>query len=231
MRLVVRLFAGLAERAGTRELVLDDWAPDRTLAELKRELERRHPALGSLAHVAGVIGTSYARDERVIAAGDDVSLLPPVSGGAHDSDLELERGLFVLATTALEPERLRARVQHPSCGAVCVFVGTTRDTNRDKRVVQLDYEAFEAMTVPEMARIFERCRADLGADVRVRMLCAHRIGTVSVGEASVVIAVASPHRDAAFQACRFLIDELKRTLPIWKKEIYEDGHHWIGDRS
>ncbi|MDZ4772253.1 MAG: molybdenum cofactor biosynthesis protein MoaE [Planctomycetota bacterium] len=230
MRLHVRLFASLAEKAGVREVVLDDLAERLTIGELKRELERRVPALGSLAHVAGVIGTTYAKDDAIVHTGDDVSLLPPVSGGAHDDDATLERGVFVLSLEPLAVDLLSARVAHPSCGAVITFVGTTRDTNRGERVVRLDYEAFEAMTAPEMARIFERCRDAIGSE-HVRMLCAHRIGTVLVGEASVVIAVASPHRDAAFLACRFLIDELKRTLPIWKKEVYVDGHHWIGERS
>jgi len=86
------------------------------------------------------------------------------------------------------------------------------------------------MTSVEMARIFARCRDAVDAD-RLRMLCIHRVGVVEVGQPSVVIAVASPHRAAAFAACRFLIDELKRTLPVWKKEVYASGHHWIGDRS
>ena len=110
------------------------------------------------------------------------------------------------------------------------FTGSTREENRGKRVVRLEYEAFEKMTGPEMQRIFERCRAEQQG-ARLRMLVAHRVGVVEVGEPSVVIAVASPHRAQAFAAARFLIDELKRTLPVWKKEIYADGEHWIGDRS
>ncbi|MBL8857400.1 MAG: molybdenum cofactor biosynthesis protein MoaE [Planctomycetes bacterium] len=231
MRLKVRLFALLAEKAGAREIVLDDLPEALTLGDLKREIARRRPELGSLAHISGVVGTEYARDERELHADDEVSLLPPVSGGGQDDDAALARGVFLLVAEPLDVQALADRVWHASCGAVCTFVGTTRDTNRDSTVVRLDYEAFEAMTGPEMARIFARCRAELGAEVKVRMLCAHRTGTVAVGEPSVLIAVASPHRDAAFRACRFLIDELKRTLPIWKKEIYSDGHHWIGDRS
>jgi molybdopterin synthase catalytic subunit len=114
----------------------------------------------------------------------------------------------------------------------------TRDRNRGEDVAKLDYEAFEAMTGPEMGRIFARCRADFGpesqagdTEYELRMLCVHRTGVVPVGQPSVVIAVASPHRDAAFLAARFLIDELKQSLPVWKKEHYSAGHHWIGDRS
>lgn len=233
MRLNVRLFAGLAERAGARTLVLDDLPDALTLGELKRAIEARHPKLGSLAHVAGVVGTTYANDQRVLKAEDDVSLLPPVSGGAPDEDELLQQGVFVLERERIDVEALLARVGHPSCGAIATFVGVTRDTNRGQRVVRLEYEAFEAMTGPEMERIFARCRAAVVTEAvrELRMLCVHRVGVVAIGEPSVAIAVASPHRDAAFAACRFLIDELKRTLPVWKKEHYADGHHWIGERS
>jgi molybdopterin synthase catalytic subunit len=231
MKLAVRLFAALAERAGAREIVIDDLPDTITLGALKREIERRRPEIGSLAHVAGVVGTDYARDDRVLGMLDEVSLLPPVSGGASNDDEALALGVFELSSAPLEPEACRSRVAHPSCGAIATFTGITREHNRGMRVVELDYEAFDAMTGPEMARIFARCRATLAPDAAVRMICVHRVGRVAVGEPSVAIAVASPHRDAAFQACRFLIDELKKTLPIWKKELYEGGHHWIGDRS
>lgn len=240
MRLTVRLFAGLRERAGADEVVLDDLPDTATIGDVKRALERRHPKLGSLAHVAGVIGTEYAPDPRVVRAGDAVSLLPPVSGGAPTAeelaraeDEALRRGVFELAREPIDVANCLARVAHPSCGAIASFVGATRDTNRGLAVVKLEYEAFDAMTGPEMARIFARCRSAIvkGPERELRMVCVHRVGVVEIGGASVAIAVASPHRDAAFAACRFLIDELKRTLPIWKKEHYADGHHWIGERS
>jgi molybdopterin synthase catalytic subunit len=234
MRLRVQLFASLRERARASELDERDLPEPLDVAGLKRELERRHPELGSLAHVRGVVGTSYARDDAQLADGATVALLPPVSGGAPDRGEDLARGVFELARGPLDPLAAQRRVEHTSCGAVVVFTGTTRDRARGQRVVRLDYEAFEAMAGPEMGRIFERCRGELGADDgarALRMLAIHRVGSIEVGEASVVIAVASPHRELAFRACRFLIDELKRSLPVWKKEIYDDGAEWIGDRS
>lgn len=143
---------------------------------------------------------------------------------------DYEMGVFELAREPLAPAAIQARVAHPACGGCVCFTGSTREENRGKRVVRLEYEAFEKMTGPEMERIFARCRAEQ-PDARLRMLVVHRIGVVEVGQPSVVIAVASPHRAQAFAAARFLIDELKRTLPVWKKEIYVDGAHWIGDRS
>jgi len=237
MRLVIQLFAGLRERAGCAEVVLDDLPEAMDLGALKRELELRLPELGSLEHVAGVVGTDYAQDSRVLVEGDPVAFLPPVSGGAPTDDERLAAGVFELTADPIDPEACRRRVEHDSCGAVLIFCGNARDTNRGQAVVCLDYEAFAQMAGPEMERIFVRCNQEHGdaagtdASRALRMLCVHRTGAVGVGEPSVVIAVASPHRDAAYLASRFLIDELKLSLPVWKKEVYADGHHWIGDRS
>ncbi|MCZ6598976.1 MAG: molybdenum cofactor biosynthesis protein MoaE [Planctomycetota bacterium] len=247
MRLKILLFAILRERAGSDELELDDLPEPLDVAGLKRELESRRPELGSLAHVRGVVGTSYVPDDTPLESGTEVALLPPVSGGSgptdRTSDEDLERGVFEIHAASLDPEDARRRVAHPACGAVLVFSGMTRDTNRGEDVMRLDYEAFREMAGSEMDRIYSECRARFGpesvdpdsgrapADRTLRMLTLHRTGTVEVGEASVVIAVASPHRDAVFHACRFLIDELKARVPLWKKEVYSGGHHWIGDRS
>ncbi len=242
MQLTVRLFAGLRERAGVDELVLDRFPNDGpgvlTVGECKRLLAERHPELGDLSGVAGVVGTEYVPDGHVLRSGDELALLPPVSGGQSPTDRELEEGVFLLCAQALDPNVLGAWVQHPACGAVVTFTGVTREHNRERDVVELDYEAFEAMTGPEMGRIFEDCRSQVraqdgltGDTDPMRMVCAHRTGKVGVGEPSVVICVASPHRDAAFWAARFLIDTLKERLPVWKKELYHDGQHWIGERS
>lgn len=234
MKVHVQLFASLRERFGASVLELRDLPEPLDVGALKRELARRHPVLGDLGHVRGVLGTEYVDDAAPLSDGARVALLPPVSGGAPDRDEDLARGVFELSGGPLDSALAQQRVSHPSCGAVCVFVGATREHNRGQRVVRLEYEAFDAMTGPEMARIFERCRSELHADDAaraLRMLVQHRVGTVEVGEPSVVIAVASPHRDLAFRAARFLIDELKSSLPIWKKELYPDGAHWIGERS
>jgi molybdopterin synthase catalytic subunit/molybdopterin converting factor small subunit len=246
----VRLFAGLRERAGADEVVLAGLPEGVTVGELIAELGRRRPDLGSLVGIAGVVGTTYVPPGRVVARGETVALLPPVSGGAPDgdhapvdesADAALQRGVFELASEPLDPGALHARLVHPSAGAIVLFTGTTRASNRGHDVVRLDYEAFQEMAGPEMARIFADCLARFGeggsdgaapAGARtLRMLCVHRVGTVGVAEPSVVVGVSAPHRDSAFLAARFLIDTLKERLPVWKREVYGDGHHWIGERS
>lgn len=238
MRLEIRLFAALRERAGRERLELDGLPRGISVAELRDEVARRHPELGDLGAVACVVGTRYVPLEHRLTAPDAVALLPPVSGGAPESEAEgddaaLSAGVFELSPEPLEPGALHARLVHPSCGAVVLFTGMTREHNRGHAVERLDYEAFEEMAGPEMARIFEDCRARFGVagERELRMLCVHRVGTVGVAEPSVVVGVASAHRDSAFLAARFLIDALKERLPVWKKEVYRDGHHWIGDRS
>ncbi len=236
MRLRILLFAALRERAGAGEVELSGLPEPLDVGGLKRELERRLPELGALSSVRGVLGARYVDDRTPLEEGDEVALLPPVSGGAG-GELDYERGVFELVSAPLDPLACQRRVAHPACGAVVLFTGTTREHNRGKRVVRLEYEAFEAMTAAEMARILERCRARHGEpegahpERALRMLCQHRTGVVAVGEPAVVVAVASPHRERAFLACRFLIDELKSSLPVWKKEVYPDGDQWIGERS
>ncbi len=242
MRVTVRFFAALRERAGADSMQLEDLPESLDVVGLKRELEARHPELGSLDHVRGVVGTAYVPDDTALEDGAEVALLPPVSGGAPDEDEALQRGVFEIRETALDPAEAQRRVAHPSCGAAVVFTGMTRESNRGQDVERLDYEAFQEMAGAEMARIYAECRGRFGPEgdaaagrepgySHLRMVTLHRTGTVAVGEPSVVIAVASPHRDAAFQAARFLIDELKARVPLWKKELYAGGHHWIGDRS
>jgi len=236
MKQRIRLFAVLRERAGSELIELDDLDDGLDVAGLKRMLEAQHPELGSLDFVRGVVGTQYVDSEHILVDGGELALLPPVSGGSGNENFEA--GVFEIAPDPIDAGALSLRVGHDSCGAVVTFCGVTRNRNRGEDVTQLDYEAFEAMAGPEMGRIFQRCLAEFGpaahngdAEYSLRMLCVHRTGVVPVGEPSVVIAVSSPHRNAAFDAARFLIDELKQSLPVWKKEHYQDGHHWIGDRS
>ena len=135
---------------------------------------------------------------------------------------------FEVSAKPIEPAAVAAGLAAPADGAVVVFVGVVRDEARGRAVVRLEYEAYDAMARTEMEAIFAAMRERFGV-TRARVV--HRTGVCAIGEPSIVIAVAAAHRGAAFDACRYCIDTLKTTVPIWKREVYADGAEWIGDRS
>ena len=212
MKVAVRLFAALRERAGAREaaLELDEGA----------SVDDVWPALGLGDEPAGLVyavNRAYVERGTLLADGDEVALIPPVSGGA-----------FVLSDAPLSLERAAAEVASDGAGAIATFVGTTRARSRGRDVIRLEYEAYEGMAEAEMERIASvlRDRHDV-IDVAIH----HRVGPVEIGGTSVVIAVSAAHRAAAFDACREAIDTLKQTVPLWKKELYVGGEEWIGQGS
>ncbi len=132
--------------------------------------------------------------------------------------------MVTLTHAPLDPRALEAAVAWPGAGAVCTFVGVVRDINLDRAVGYLEYEAYAEMAEPALATV----AGDVGARwPGARVALAHRLGRLEIGEASVVIAVATPHRAAAFAACQYAIDTLKATVPIWKKEVWADGSAWV----
>ena len=210
MRVTIRLFAGLRERAGTGRRELEDVA---RVADVWRRLELGDEPPGLLY----AVNREYADRDFELRDGDEVALIPPVSGGA-----------FRVTAEPLDLSAAVAEVSTDEAGAVATFVGTVRKSSRGRDVDHLEYEAFEEMAEPMLSR--------LAADLEEKHgLCSvaihHRVGRVEIGEASVVIAVSAPHRTAALDACREAIDTLKTTIPLWKKEVYEGGEEWIGQGS
>jgi molybdopterin synthase catalytic subunit len=212
MEIVVRLFAGLRERAGTGERRVE-------LAEGARVTDV-WAALGLGDEPAGLlyaVNREYAPEDAPLAAGDEVALIPPVSGGA-----------FRLTEDPIDPAAVIREVSDPRAGGIATFVGTTRVESRGRTVHYLDYEAYGGMAERMMAELAEELK-------RKHDLCevaiTHRVGRVDIGELSVVIAVSAPHRAAALAACKEAIDTLKETVPLWKKEVYEGGEEWIGRGS
>jgi molybdopterin synthase catalytic subunit/molybdopterin converting factor small subunit len=212
MRVTVRFFAGLRERAGTgrRDLDLGDGA---RVGDVWAQLDLGEEPVG----LVYAVNRAYVDRDGELAEGDEVALIPPVSGGS----VRLTEEPIDLAAVVAEVEDERA-------GAIATFVGTVRAESRGRQVVRLEYEAYEAMA--------EEVMTNLAAELRARYdLCAvaitHRTGTCEVGEASVAIAVSAAHRQAALDACRDAIDTLKETVPLWKKEVYEGGEEWIGRGS
>lgn len=173
------------------------------------------------ASIAVSVNHEYAQPTRVLREGDEVGLLPPVSGGAADESGPA--GEIRLTRDAIDAAPLVAAAKHGSDGAVVVFDGIVRDNTRGRRTLHLDYEAYEEMALKQMRELAEEARARF--QVR-HVSIVHRLGRLLVGETSVLIVVASAHRAQAYEASRWLIDTLKRTVPIWKKETFVDGAVW-----
>jgi MoaE-MoaD fusion protein len=210
VRVRVRLFAGLRERAGWSQRELEDVA---RVADV-------WPALGLGDEPAGLlyaVNKEYAAQDRALADGDEVALIPPVSGGS-----------FRLSEEPLSLDAVVGEVRSDEAGAIATFVGTTRVNSRGRTVERLEYEAYAGMAENVMAEIADdlKQRYDV-CEIAIH----HRTGTVEIGDASVVIAVSAPHRQDALAACREAIDRLKQTVPLWKKEVYEGGEEWVGRGS
>ncbi|WP_271752779.1 molybdenum cofactor biosynthesis protein [Cohnella sp. JJ-181] len=228
----IYLFAGLAERLGTRALEAE-YAEERlSAAELKRRLAAAYPAQADLIEVSFVArNQAFASDETELYREDELALLPPVSGGSGAGEDAAEEGpiaRYAVTELPLAAQDVLSLVHHPDHGAALLFAGTTRELTAGQRTVTLEYEAYEPMALSALRRIGEEIDARWPGT-----LCAihHRIGPVGVGETSVLIAVSSPHRAAGYDASRYAIERLKQTVPIWKREVYEDGSEWKGHQT
>jgi molybdopterin synthase catalytic subunit len=208
-RVSIRLFAGLRERAGWSKREVEAT----TVGDVWAALELGDEPDGLLY----AVNKEYAARDRSLAPGDEVALIPPVSGGA-----------FLLSEEPLSLERVVDEVRSEQAGAVATFTGTTRVHSRGRTVTHLEYEAYEGMAERVMAEIAEALHdryALCGVAIH------HRVGHVGIGDTSVVIAVSAAHRGDALAACKDAIDELKERVPLWKKEVYEGGEEWIGRGS
>jgi molybdopterin synthase catalytic subunit len=222
MNVRVVLFAKPRELVG-RPTVELDLPAGATAADAWAQLSDRY-ALGPLPRsFRCAVNSEYAAWEDGLKEGDELAVIPPVSGGA----IGQERALVELREEPLDPQAISARLRTDADGAVVTFSGIVREHSRGRTVRALVYEAYGSMAVRQMEELAEQAsrRWAIGQTAIV-----HRVGTLSVGEVSVVIAVAAAHRGEAFDACEWLIDELKRSVPIWKKEIYTEGEAWIDDR-
>jgi molybdopterin synthase catalytic subunit/molybdopterin converting factor small subunit len=210
VKIRVRLFAGLRERAG--------WS-ERDVEGVTR-VDEVWPVLGLGPEPDGLlyaVNKEYARREHELEEGDEVAVIPPVSGGS-----------FRLRAEPLSLADVVDEVRSDRAGAIATFIGTTRVESRGRTVEHLDYEAYEGMAERVMAEIAEwlKRRYDV-CEIAIH----HRTGRVDIGEASVVIAVSARHRQDALAACKDAIDRLKEQVPLWKKEVYEGGEEWIGRGS
>ena len=213
-----RLFARLRELAGAETETLEMPAGS-TLADVYASLRGRHPALPDAAGVRGAVNQEFSDWATQVRDGDEAAFIPPVSGGSGEVGV-----LFELTDQPLDARRLEAAVAHPGAGAVCTFTGIVRDNSRGHSVTHLEYEAYTEMAIAEMRKIAGEI-AERWPEARVAF--GHRTGRLEVGEASVVVSASCPHRAEAIAACKWGIDRLKESVPIWKKEHAADGTFWI----
>ncbi len=215
MRVTVLFFGVLKEMLSSESQTLDlpAGATVDAILEHYRDLLPQQPKLWSTLAIA--VNQSYAVKGCLLRDGDEVALLPPVSGGSS--------ALISLVKEPIDSASLAAQVKQGEDGAVVVFDGIVRNNTRGRRTLFLVYEAYEEMALHQMQALAEEAVAVHGVR-QVAMV--HRLGRLEVGETSVLIAVSSAHRAQAFEACRWLIDTLKKTVPIWKKEHFEDGAVW-----
>lgn len=169
------------------------------------------------------VNREYSTPDRALREGDEIGLLPPVSGGSSEGGTAENGGEVRIVREPIDTEAVVARLKRPADGAAVIFDGVVRDNTRGRHTLYLDYEAYEAMALKQMETLAAEARARFG--VRGASIV-HRLGRLQIGETSVLIVVASAHRSAAFEACRWIIDTLKKTVPIWKKEYFEDGAVW-----
>jgi molybdopterin converting factor subunit 1 len=223
MRVKVLFFGVLKDMVGRAEdlLELQDGA---TLADVLSHYEERVPKIREVLHtVALSVNQHYAGPGAVLGEGDEVALLPPVSGGTSGSGGGRRAAHATIVRERIDSQAILERIKRPEDGAAVLFDGVVRNNTRGRQTLFLEYEAYEEMALQQMEELAAQAIEKFGVrDVAL----VHRLGRLEIGETSVLIAVASAHRGPAFEACRWLIDTLKRTVPIWKKEFFVDGAVW-----
>jgi MoaE-MoaD fusion protein len=223
-RITVRvLFFGAArDHAGSDEAEVSLRAP-MNAASAFEEVLTLYPALRRFGRsLLFAVNQEYARPDTPVNAGDELAVFPPVSGGSEDESEALD--FFELTTAPIDVGEVARRVVRPECGATVTLDGYVREWTRGRRTLHLVYEAYAPMALSELRRLGREARERFEV---THVGIVHRTGQLRIGETSVVVSVSAPHRRAAFEACEWAIRELKRRVPIWKKEFYEDGEVWV----
>jgi len=226
MQVRILFFGVLKDLAGRGSEFLD--LPEHaTLGDVFTHYMGITPKLGELAaSIATSVNQEFAGPDSILKEGDEIAFLPPVSGGLQDAEgdtMDPRRCYASIVREKIDSRAVLDKLKQPADGAAVLFEGVVRDNTRGRRTLFLNYEAYEEMALKQMDALAEQALQKFPIrDVAL----VHRLGRLEIGETSVLIAVASAHRAAAFDACRWLIDTLKRTVPIWKKEHFEDGAAW-----
>jgi molybdopterin converting factor subunit 1 len=221
MRVLVRLFASYREAAGVGRIELE-LPTGATVKDAIFKILKDHPLVAEGRQVVIARNQEYVTPDEPLADGDEVALIPPVSGGA------MTVAPIAVSASPLSVDDALAAVRDSGFGGIVIFLGTVRDRSRGKSVTHLEYEAYAEMAEAKMRQIAQGLEAK---HAPLRLVMHHRVGDLSIGEIAVIVAAGAPHRDAAFAAARAAIDELKTVVPIWKKEYSDDGAIWVEDHA
>ena len=222
MRVRVLLFARYREATG-KERVDVDLPEGGTVEAAWKAMVDRHPELERYRpYTLFAVGHDYVEADHALRPDDELCFFPPVSGGSD----ALAADVYRVVDAPLSPDAIAASVDEPGAGGLVIFSGVVRNQTDGRPVKFLEYEAHRAMAEAKIREIGQAIHARWSGVRRVAIL--HRIGRLEIGESSVLIAVSAAHRGDAFEACRYAIDTLKRTVPVWKKEHFEDGEVWVG---
>lgn len=215
MKVTVKLFAAYREKVGQKQVELE-LPVGATLRDAWEALIARYEGLAAFNHsIVGAVNAEYSSLDTPLRPGDEVAFIPPVAGGDH----------FAIVDHPIDERLLRKAVEDPGAGAVLIFLGTTRNQTGGRAVEYLEYEAYEPLAIRQMEAIASEIRRRWPSVKGLALV--HRVGRLEIGEASIGIAVSTPHRADGFAACRYAIDRAKESLPVWKKEVWEGGEEWI----
>ena len=229
------LYLGMLRDLAGREREVVQLSEGARLSDLYAELQQRMPKLQDFRNaIALSVNYEYSDGAAVLQDNDEVALIPPVSGGKIDEDSTVEIPLPLISEHCklvgepIKTAAILAAIKHHEDGAVAIFDGIVRNHSHGRRTLYLDYTAYGPMALRQMEQLAQQALTTFAIrDVRI----VHRLGRLQIGETSVYIVVASAHRGAAFDACRWLIDTLKKQVPVWKKEFFEDGAVWADGES
>jgi len=224
-QVTVLFFASLRQATGVDRLTVAI-EPGGNVDDLRRDLIVRYPhAERHFGHVRWAVNERFVETDEPLNDGDTVAAILPVSGGGEPQPGQAEEIIVELTNDFIDSQSLIDRVSTPSCGAVCLFLGTVREFTQDKKTTQLVYEAYPEMALKQMRAILEEAAARWPIP---RLGVIHRLGPMGLGEVSIAVAVATPHRGESFEACRWIMDTLKERVPIWKQEHWSDGStEWV----